>query len=166
MTNNIRFATILFVIALVPGVVRAQVQEWPGVYYPQCGSCHGDAQGILEERAILKDGTLLGRRSNRDIRDFIGRHFGQRNSGDVETIYMELLRVAQGGGRFRRQCAICHVSAEELARRTLILKDGSLYGRYTGRPIAEFLIGHGRLAKQEDAAFFEQVLKRSLPVDR
>ncbi|MEN8197625.1 MAG: hypothetical protein ABFS30_14095, partial [Pseudomonadota bacterium] len=126
----------------------------------------GRAHDLLEEHPILKGGLLQGRRSGSDIRAFLGSHFGQRGEADIATIYMELLRIARGGGRFQQQCAICHVSAEKLARESLILRDGELYGRYSGRRIADYLIGHGRLAKQEDAAFFEQVLRRNLRVAR
>lgn len=97
---------------------------------------------------------------------FLGNHFGGRDEAVVATIHMELLRVARGGGSFRRQCAICHVSAEALARDSLILRDGDLFGRYSGRRIADFLPRHGRLATREDAAFFVDVLRRNLPAGR
>ena len=163
MRKSPLLATLSVLVALAPWTAMAQGAEWPGLYFEQCGNCHGSADALLEERAILKSGVLLGRSSNRDIQTFLGRHFGQRSEADVATIYMELLRVAKGGGRFKRQCAICHVSAEELARKSLILRDGELFGRYSGRPIADFLTRHGRLPTQEDAAFFEQVLRRNLP---
>ena len=163
MRKSPLFATLSILVALAPWTAMAQGAEWPGLYFEQCGNCHGSADELLKERAALKDGVLLGRRSGQDIRAFLGRHFGQRSEADVATIYMELLRIAVRGGRFKQQCAICHVSAEELARKSLILRDGELFGRYSGRPIADFLTRHGRLPTQEDAAFFEQVLRRNLP---
>jgi len=106
---------------------------------------------------------LLGRASNRDVREFLGNHFGNRGEADAATIHMELLRVAKDGGHFRQQCEICHVSAEALACESLGWKDGGLYGRYSGRRIGDYLTRHGRLATQDDAAFFEEVLRRRLP---
>ncbi|MBE9553969.1 MAG: hypothetical protein IMF05_10945 [Proteobacteria bacterium] len=163
MRKSPLLATLSVLVALAPWTAMAQDAKWPGLYFEQCGNCHGSADALLEERAILKSGVLLGRSSNRDIRTFLGSHFGQRSSEDVDIVYREILRVARGGGRFKQQCAICHVSAEELARKSLILRDGELYGRYSGRRIADYLTGHGRLATQEDAVFFEQVLRRNLP---
>ena len=162
MRNPTLVAAVFIMTALVPAMASAQSEEWPGLYYRQCGNCHGGAHELLEERAILKDGILLGRSSSQDIRAFLGRHFGRRGEADVAAIHMELLRVAKKGGRFQRQCAICHVSAEALARHNLIWKDGELYGRYSGRRIGDFLTRHGRLATH-DAAFFEEVLRRNLP---
>lgn len=155
-------AALLILGALVPGMASAQDEEWPGLYYRQCGICHGGANELLERRVILKDGILLGRRSNQDIREFLGHHFGRRSEADVETIHMELLRVAVSGGRFKQQCAICHVSAEELARKSLILRDGELYGRYSGRRIADYLARHGRLATPGDVKFLKDVLRRNV----
>lgn len=114
----------------------------------------------------MRDGQLVGRRSGRNLRDFLGNHFGRRDEEELETIYMELLRVARGGGRFRQECAICHVSAEALARESLTWRDGELYGRYSGRRIGEFLMGHGRLTTKADVDFFVEVLRRNMPAER
>lgn len=166
MTKLPLLAALSVLVALAPWTAIAEGAEWAGLYFKQCGHCHGGADELIKERAALRDGVLLGRRSRGDIRAFLGRHFGSRSETDIATIHMELLRVARGGGRFRQQCAICHVSAEMLARESLILRDGELFGRYSGHRIADFLSRHGRLATRDDAAFFVDVLRRNLPAGR
>jgi hypothetical protein len=163
MRISLALAILSGLAAIVPVPASAQNEEWQGLYYLQCGNCHGGAKALMETRIVLKNGLLLGRASNQDIRVFLGTHFGNRDKADVATIHMELLRVAKDGGRFQQQCAICHVRAEALARESLIWKDGALYGRYSGRRIGDYLTRHGRLATQDDAAFFEEVLRRHLP---
>lgn len=159
-------ALLLPLLLFLQDGARAQSVEWPGLFHQQCGACHDRAQDLLEQRAALQEGVLRGRESGRDIRAFIGDHFGRRTEADVTAVYAELLRVAQGGGRFQQQCAVCHVSAEMLAHDSLVLRDGELYGRYSGRRIADYLARHGRLAVQKDAAFFTDVLRRNLEAAR
>lgn len=131
-----------------------------------CSRCHSDAHALLDERAVLRGDILVGGNSDKDLRAFLDRHFGRRDEERVATIYMELMQVARGRGRFRQQCAICHVDAEALARESLLLQDGQLVGRYSRRRIADFLIGHGRLGTRDDAVFFERVLRRNMPATR
>lgn len=158
---------ILFVAAIIaPSTGAAQTGEWPGLYFERCGRCHGTAETLFEKNAALRDGKVVGRRSGRDLRVFLGSHFARRDRAEVETIYSELLRFARDGGRFQQQCAICHVSAERLARESLILRDGELFGRYSGRRIGDFLTGHGRLDAPDDVAFFVKVLLRNLPAEQ
>jgi mono/diheme cytochrome c family protein len=166
MTRSALTCILLAAMLLNPLPGAAQDDEWPGLYFEKCGRCHGDAHALLDERAVLRGDILVGRSSGKDLRAFLDRHFGRRDEEQVAKIYMELTRVAQGGGRFRQQCAICHVSAEALARESLVLRDGKLFGRYSGRRIADFLIGHGRLETSDDAAFFEEVLRRNMPARR
>jgi mono/diheme cytochrome c family protein len=163
MRATLAFTILALTAALMPYPAGAQESRWPGLYFERCGRCHGDAHALLEKRAELKDGALVGRRSRRNLKSFLGSHFGRRSEDEIATVYMELLRVAGGGGRFRQQCAICHVSAESLARESLVLRNGELFGRYSGRRIADFLVGHGRLSTRDDAAFFVEVLRRNMP---
>lgn len=157
------FGILTMMALFAPNPAEAQQNSrWPGLYFERCGRCHGDAQALLEKRAELKDGVLVGQRSGRDLRSFLDSHFGRRSEADVATIYMELLRVAGVGGRFKQQCAICHVGAKRLARDSLVMRNGELFGRYSGRRIADFLPGHGRMAP-DDAAFFLEVLRRNMP---
>lgn len=160
-TNLRIIAFALTVFTAISGGARAD--DYPGLYFDRCGRCHGTAEALFDRKAALRDGKVVGRRSGRDLRVFLGSHFARRDKAEVDAIYAELLRFARDGGRFKQQCAICHVSAESLARESLVLRDGELFGRYSGRRITDFLLGHGRLATPADAAFFDKVLRRNLP---
>jgi hypothetical protein len=160
-TNLRIIAFALTIFTAISGSARAD--DYPGLYFDRCGRCHGTAEALFDRKAALRDGKVVGRRSGRDLRVFLGSHFARRDKAEVDAIYAELLRFARDGGRFKQQCTICHVSAESLARKSLVLRDGELFGRYSGRRIADFLPGHGRLATPADAAFFDKVLRRNLP---
>ena len=102
---------------------------------------------------------LVTRRAKADLRDFLSGHAGSLSTGEIETVVGELRRVAQGRGRFQEKCGICHPSARTLALNKLVIRDGGLFGRYTGRDMATYLAGHGRLAPA-DIPFFIGVLMR------
>lgn len=162
---KIRISPVIAFLASVFATTSGSAQSGndPGIYFERCGRCHGTAEALFDKKAVLRDGKVVGQRSGRDLRVFLGSHFARRDRAEVDAIYAELLRFARDGGRFKQQCAICHVSAESLARESLVLRDGELFGRYSGHRIADFLQGHGRLATPADAAFFDKVLRRNLP---
>ena len=70
-----------------------------------------------------------------------------------------LAMIVTAGGQFRQRCAVCHGHAEAFAAARLVIRDGVLRGRYSGRDIEAFLPRHGRL-DAEGAAFFGAVLRR------
>ncbi len=137
----------------------AETVEQPGQFLKRCGACHEGAGKLAEQSLLVVDGVLIGKDSGRDIRDFLAGHVGGLTGAQLEAVYRALLRIAQGGGRFRERCAICHVEASALAREKLILVEGQLQGRYSGRDIATFLAGHGT-RDPEEAAFFDRLLRR------
>ena len=137
------------------------VGEQPGVFQDKCGRCHDRAGPLVRERLTLTDDGLVSKATGRDLRAILPKHFGRRGEDEVAAIYRELLRVARGRGWFEVRCGVCHESAEDLARHALILRDGALAGRYTGRDIADFLRRHGT-DSAEEAAFFEGVLRRQV----
>jgi len=56
---------------------------------------------------------------------------------------------------------MCHSRAVGLARGRLILSDGKLVGRYTGRDIEAFMENHGRLEGAEVSTIV-RMLERQL----
>lgn len=82
-------------------------------------------------------------------RALLAEGHGRLAPEEVEVIVALLSSIRSSGFVFQDKCAICHVRASDLARRELILKDGELYGRYSGRDIAAFLARHGRLTGAE-----------------
>ncbi len=161
----------VYVIALASLVMAgsmplaAQTLERPGLFRERCGNCHEGAGKLVKETLVVVEGVLRSRGSGSDVRGFLKHHLGGLSPQEAAIIYQVLLRIAERGGRFQQRCAICHVSAEELTRDKLIITDGVLRGRYTGRDIGEFLLSHGT-SSPEEAAFFEGVLKRLGQPDR
>ena len=160
-----RLLCCLLFLALWPASGRAQVPERPGLFRELCGGCHEGAGVLARESLDLADGILSGRRSGAILTDFLPGHAGGFKAEDVQAINRALLRVAQGKGRFQERCGICHRSAEDLARHHLILVDGVLRGRYSGRYISAFLTSHGTRSGKE-ADFFHAVLRRWAPPGR
>ena len=134
----------------------------PGLFQDKCGRCHKRAGPLVRAQLTLADGTLVGADSGQDLRAFMRRHYGRPSAEEIEAIYAALLRIAKGEGRFLVRCGICHRSAERMAHNVLVVKDGTLRGRYSGRDIEAFLLGHGT-ESAEEAAFFTEVLRRQRP---
>lgn len=150
-----------FVLALflTAGGPPAEALDLHRLWDEQCAECHGDAADFARKALTLADGHLQGRRPQRDIASFLLRHQGELPSGVTEAVYAMLLAQAGTPPLFREKCAICHHKAAELARDTLIRRDGVLIGRYTGRDIGAFLTNHGRL-DGEEVTFFVDLLSR------
>ena len=157
-----RLAWLLVLLALSPVPGQAESAQWTGLVRERCGGCHEGAGALARDSLDLADGVLRGRRTGTALRDFLPAHLRGLSAEDARAIEAALLRVAQGKGRFRERCGICHRSAEDLARHRLILVDGVLRGRYSGRRIDAFLVSHGTRSGEE-ADFFRAVLRRWAP---
>lgn len=144
--------------------VTDPAEQRPGLFRDKCGRCHKRAAPLVFGQMSLDDGVLFTAEKGQDLRVFLRRHYGRPKDDEIAAIYAALLRVAQGKGRFKTRCGICHESAEQVAKEFLIRRDGRLFGRYTGRDIAVFLQRHGT-DSLEEAAFFTSVLERQ-PVPR
>ena len=77
----------------------------------------------------------------------------------VKPVYDMLLAQAGTDQRFKTKCGGCHETAAGLVRDTLVVRDGVLQGRESGRPVADFLKRHGKLAPDE-VPFFVDLLTR------
>lgn len=151
-----------FFAAACFGAVPARADDElpnPRTFREYCARCHQDARSLAQERLDIVDDAVRGRKSGRDIRTFLDGHHPPPRPGQIEAMFRLLRRHAEAGGRFQRQCAICHGHARELARLELTIADGRLRGLYSGRDIREFLDGHARL-DADGAAFFADLLFR------
>ncbi|MCL5778385.1 hypothetical protein M1105_15500 [Limibaculum sp. FT325] len=128
--------------------------DFHAIWEARCLSCHGHAGAFARERLTLEAGEVRGR-GGRDLRPFLARHGGGLPPDQVELFLDVLARQLASGGFYERECRICHDSARELARLRLVLRDGRLMGRYSGREIATFLVGHGRMSEAEAEAMTE-----------
>ena len=77
----------------------------------------------------------------------------------VVPVHDMLLAQASTEPRFKDRCGGCHETAAGLARDSLVVQDGVLYGKETGRPVAEFLKRHGRV-RPDEIPFLVDLLTR------
>ena len=94
----------------------------------------------------MKDGLLVGRR-NQDLKLFLVQH--EAGAAQADAIYELLLAQVATKPVYQQKCARCHDTAAELARGSLLVRDGTIVGRSNGEPISEFLKRHGKLAPEE-----------------
>lgn len=151
----------LLATGLLASVVTA-AQETPSetidlhrLFEERCGRCHGHAGDFAREKMSIVDGVLRGRRP--DLEGFLQHHHGPQTAAEADGLYRLFFRQVEAGDRFKQRCRICHDSASDLVRDTLLVVDGTLRGRYTGNDVGAFLLDHGRL-NAEDAAFFYDAL--------
>ncbi len=139
-------------LAAALGAVPVDAADLHRLWDDECATCHGHAAAFARDEMERGDDPKM-------LAAFIGRHRGGR-SPELSAALAEML-LAQGrtDPEFKQRCGICHPQAADLVRRTLISRDGVLYGRYSGRRIDSFLAGHGRLAAEE-APRFVAVLAR------
>ena len=134
---------VIALLAIAPSAASAV--DLHRLWDERCAECHEDAGTFARQTLKADDGRLLSRRPERDLRAFLLRHQGGLPPAEAEGVYAMLSAQARTPPLFREKCSICHVKAADLVRDSLILRDGVLVGRYSGRIIADFLAGHGRL---------------------
>lgn len=147
------------VIVLLSAVQSLSATDLHRLWEERCGGCHGDSAEFVRHGLQLIDGELRGKRPGTDLRAFMLRHRGGLPEPYVGPVYDMLLAQATTPARFRDQCGICHHRAVELVRDALVVRNGELVGRYSGRLTRDFLRGHGRL-DEEGVAFFAKLLAR------
>lgn len=152
------------VVMLAAWVVPASAQQADPhqLYERSCAGCHAPHAGDFVFQSLTATGTgLVGKNSGRPLRAFLQAGHGRLTPAEVETMLDHLQSIQRSGRLFHKKCKICHVSPIELAQLELTLRDGRLVGRYTGRDIAQFLLGHGRLSAAEVPVVVD-VLQRQL----
>jgi len=157
-----RGAALLGLLLLGAGAATAQVPDPHRLYHEKCAACHVPHAGDFAWDALILDGAVLvGRNSGRPLRGFLQAGHGGLTGEEAQALADLFTAIRESGRLFRTKCRICHESAVTLARRELILKDGRLTGRYTGRDIETFLNVHGRLDASEAATMLD-ILTRAL----
>lgn len=122
----------------------------------RCARCHGEAGDFA------RDG--LG--AQPDLPAFLTRHRGGLPEAEARGIAAMLLAQAGTPPLFRERCGLCHPKAADLVRDTLVVRDGVLVGRYTGRRTDAFLAGHGRIDADERPFFVELLTRLAHEVGR
>jgi len=135
------------------------------IYEEKCAACHEPHGGDFVWGALREiEGNLIGLRSGKTVDSFLSRGHGQITQIEAETLLAHFVDIRASGQVFARKCRVCHESARELARLKLIEKDSCLTGRYSGRDIRTFLLGHGRLTEDE-VEIVVDMLNRNLLIE-
>ena len=144
-------AQALLILMLTSGVSSAQALDPHDTFEAECLSCHGHA-GDFARRYLSLDGTTPVTSGGEPVTDFLGHHRGGLPGPVIEQIVAMFRAQLSSGGLFgdpEMRCLFCHDRAHDFAHRQLVLRDGRLIGRYTGRDVAEFLPDHARLTQDE-----------------
>jgi hypothetical protein len=136
----------LIAAGLASGAAAADFHQ---IFEARCLACHGHAGDFARSSLAEVDGVLKGIRSGREVADFLRRHAGGLNPDEIALFVDVFTRQVQSGGFYQERCEICHDRAYELARLRLIIRDGRLMGRYSGRDMADFLPDHARMTADE-----------------
>ena len=127
------------------------------LFESRCGACHGHSGAFAHETLILSDGDVRSALTGRDMAAFLPTHRGALTADEAELLLDMFRRQITWGGVFQARCRVCHDSARALARHDLVIREGRLLGRYTGRDIADFLAGHGRADSAEQVILIEML---------
>jgi len=120
------------------------------LYEDQCSGCHAAHAGEFVHGSLdYSRGGAIGRKTSKGLRAFLTEGHGGLNAQQIDALLDLFLGIHNRGRVFHDKCRICHDRATELARSRLIIIDGRLMGRYSGRDIEEFLSRHGRLEGRE-----------------
>ncbi len=131
------------------------------VFKKNCQECHSHIGEVAYDHLVVKDGRLVSKKSGRDAAEFLLRHGNGLGPVEAGLVVEAMRRQMDSAHRFREHCAICHVRIRDVAAELQVTADGRLTGVYSGRDMAEFLPGHGRL-DAADADRFARILKRTV----
>ena len=152
-----RAALVVIVLGATTPAADSGAEDVHDLFEKRCGRCHAHAGDLARQIKFDPNGRLVGSNSGQDIRAFLDRHHAGEASV-ADALYALFARQAARGGEFRNRCTICHGRARQLVQERLVIKDGRLVGRYNGREVADFLVGHARLGATE-SGFFSDVLR-------
>lgn len=113
----------------------------------RCAACHGDSGAFARRTLHAEDGQLAGTHHRDDLARFLQHHTLADDL--VAPVSAMLLAQATTTPLFKSHCAACHGDAAALARKSLVMKDGVLSGKASGRPVSDFLRTHGGLTPDE-----------------
>jgi predicted CXXCH cytochrome family protein len=146
-----------------PPVAAHGVIDPHALYERSCAGCHKPHGSELAKTSLKeREGALVGARSGRPLPVILERHHGVvLTPAEVKALVDHFSAILPTGWLYQEKCLGCHERAVDLARTRLAERDGALIGRYTGRDIARFLDGHGRLDAAQ-AGIILSMLRRQL----
>ena len=137
-------ATMLALLLAVPPAVAVDLHHF---WDQRCGGCHGHAGDFARRFLKVESGKLIGRHHTDNLRLFLGQH--EMSGAIADEIYAMLLAQASTPPIYQPKCRGCHQNAADLARSSLAVSGGTVVGRKSARPLADFLPGHARLTSEE-----------------
>jgi len=149
---------LVILLWTLPAATAGAAEDFHRLFEERCGTCHGHAGAFARATLEHVDGVLRGRKSGRKVAAFLPGHLGRLTPEQVALFVAVFARQIESGGLFQERCAICHVRARDLARASLVVVEGQLLGRYSGRDIEVFLLGHGRASETEAAELYRALL--------
>lgn len=141
---------ILIALCSIVTGAFAQPADPHKIYEERCSGCHEVHAGdFVSEKLVTRDGHLLGRKSSAMVKSLFAAGHGGLTQEEASVLLSHFAAISQSGRLFQRKCRVCHDRAVAFARINLKLKNGELFGRYTGKDIGEFLKEHGRLTAED-----------------
>lgn len=160
MVRFMLFAALMSTMTGFAGVAAAQSNQPPDfhvIFEERCLRCHGHAGPFVMDALSLVDGVLVGS-DGRPVEPLLRAHFGGLDRDTLRLFLDTFETQVRSGGLFRERCVFCHGPAYHFARLNLVVNDGLLTGRYSGRDIGLFLRNHGRLNPEQAARMTEVFL--------
>lgn len=136
---------------------RAEPLDLHDHWDQRCSGCHGHAGDFARRWLSVEQGRLLGHHHRDDLATFLRNHY---LADDLVAPVMAMLAAQAGSDPlFKARCSRCHGSAAEFARQSLEWRDGALFGRASGKTVADYLATHGALAPAERAAMVDTLTR-------
>ncbi len=160
-----RFGVLLVALAILPGwlPVRAQTVDPHVLYESRCTRCHEPHASEFARAQLKTEGdVVVGTETGEELSALLDGHRGTNlTTVEIRALVDHFSAMMATGWVFQKKCTLCHRRAAKLARIWLIMRDGRLMGRYSGRDIEVFLGNHGRLTAEE-VKIVTKMLQRQL----
>ena len=144
----------------LPMAAQSQPIDPHALFEATCGRCHDHAGDFARETLTVEAGEEVGRQSGKPVLITLASHFGRLSDAEADLIVDMFRRQILSDRLYKAICRFCHDPAKDLARQTLILREGQLFGRYSGRSVEDFLSYHGRLQGDELKTVLDMLARR------
>lgn len=147
-TKSFLSAAIAGLVMIAGTAALAEDLDYHALFEGRCTACHGHAGAFAREHLQVQDGVVLGS-AGQNLEPFLSVHKGGLPAEQIRGLLDMFLSQLEAGSFFNDTCKICHGRAHDFAKLFLIERDGVLWGRYSARPVAEFLPGHARMTADQ-----------------
>ncbi|MEM8948667.1 MAG: hypothetical protein AAGA21_16435 [Pseudomonadota bacterium] len=141
----------------LPMVAHAQPIDPHALFEEKCGRCHEHAGTFARETLTIENGEVVRLRSSKPVLKTLASHFGKLPDAKADQIVDMFRHQILSGGLYESKCRFCHDPAKDLARQTLIMREGRIIDRYTGQSVEDLLSYHGRLESGEQQVMLDML---------